>query len=145
MRRSTMYLNGNECNFWKIVKKSGMNVWSWNFFYVKIQRSSKREKKFQLRTSIFDFFTIFQKLELKFFSTFRQGLYLDVEKFQLYTSIPDFFAIFQKLRSFTFKYMVERRIVSWSSAFARWLKISTFWPCVLCCLVWCGPWLHART
>ena len=25
---SPWYLNGDECNFWKIVKKSGMNIWS---------------------------------------------------------------------------------------------------------------------
>ena len=31
-RRSTVYLNRNERDFWKIVKKSGMDVRSWNFF-----------------------------------------------------------------------------------------------------------------
>jgi len=138
-QRSTLYLNGNERDFWKIVKKSGMDVRSWNFFYVKIQPSSKCEK-ISASYVHFWFFYNFSKIGTEIFFTFRRELYLDVKKFQHRTSIPDFFTIFQRSRSFPLKYTVERRVISFCSS----TEDFTFQPCVKWAVNYaCGgkPWL----
>jgi len=66
-RRSKSYLNGNERDFWKILKKSGMDVRSWNFFYVKIQPSSKREKNFSFVRPFLIFLQFFKNRSWNFF------------------------------------------------------------------------------
>ena len=120
-QRSTLYLNGNERDFWKIVKKSGMDVRSWNFFYVKIQPSSKCEK-ISASYVHFWFFYNFSKIGTEIFFTFRRGLYLDVKKISApYVHSWYFYNFKDRVHS----HLNTRWSVA-SSAFAHRPKISTF-------------------
>jgi len=91
-------------DFGKIVKRSGMDVRSWNFF---ISRCNPclQVKKFQLCTCALSCF------------------YNIVKEHKIFHFLH---CIFQKLCSFPFKYMVEHCVVSLHSS----TEVSTFWPCV---------------
>ena len=116
-QRATLYLNVNERHFWKIVKKSGTDVRSWDFFTSKIQPSSKRKKNFSFVRPFLIFLQFFKNRSWNFF-TFRRGLYLDVKKFQLRTSIHSWFFLqfFKNRVQFPFKYTVECHVVSLRSS-----------------------------
>jgi len=123
-----MALNGNERDFCKIVKKSGMDVRSWNFFTPKIQPSSKCEKKFSS-----DCWKIVKKSEMgaqswNFFHIQTRVVSWCKKNFKKNFSSVHPFLIF-------LQFFKNPHLNTWcriaSSAFARWLNITTFRPCVM--------------
>jgi len=64
---ATLHLVFKLKRFLKNCKKIRNGCTELKFFHVKIQPSPKREKKFSFLRPFLIFFTIFQKLELKFF------------------------------------------------------------------------------